>query len=85
MYFLWYATGMFRTGMLAVEANRVIGLRLLKLAGGGSDARDEVRLMVCEKVNASIEAGATLMQGGNMFSVIERLREHVAANTDRLS
>jgi hypothetical protein len=57
----------------------------MKLAGGGRAARDEARLMVSEKVNASFEAGAALMQGGGMVSVVDRYREHVAENNDRLS
>jgi hypothetical protein len=80
MFFPWYTIV-----MLGLESNRVIGLRLMKLAGGGRAARDEARLMVSEKVNASFEAGAVLMQGGGMVSVVDRYREHVAENNDRLS
>jgi 2-iminoacetate synthase ThiH len=38
-----------------------------------------------EKVNAMFEAGASLMTGGTANSVVERYREHVAANAKRLS
>jgi hypothetical protein len=80
MLFPWYATL-----MLALESNCVIGLRLTKLAGGGSDARDEVHLMLNEKIKAAFEAGKTLMEGGTLFAVIDRYREYVAANNNRLA
>jgi hypothetical protein len=80
MFFPWYTIL-----MLGLESNRVIGLRLMKLAGGARAAQDEARLMLSEKVNASFEAGAVLMQGGGVLSVVDRYREHVAENSDRLS
>jgi hypothetical protein len=80
MLFPWYATL-----MLALESNCVIGLRFTKLAGGGSDARDEVHLMMNEKIKAAFEAGKTLMEGGTLFDVIDHYREYVAANNSRLA
>jgi hypothetical protein len=80
MLFPWYAAL-----MLALESNCVIGLRLTKLAGGGSDARDEVLLMMNEKVKAAFEIGKTLMEGGTLFAVIDHYREYVAANNSRLA
>ncbi len=41
--------------------------------------------MTGEKVLAVTEAAYTLMQGGSAETVISRLREHVAANTERLA
>ena len=79
MFFPWYIIV-----MLGLESNRVIGLRLMKLAGGGRAARDEARLMVSEKVNASFEAGAALMRGESVLSLVDRFRQRVAANNDRL-
>ena len=79
MFFPWYTIV-----MLGLESNRVIGLRLMKLAGGGRAARDEARLMVSEKVNASFEAGVALMQGGACSRSLTD-REQVAENNDRLS
>ena len=58
---------------------------MMKLAGGGGDARDEVHLMVTEKMGAGIEALASLMGGSTPMAVIERYREHVAANALRLN
>jgi hypothetical protein len=38
--------------MLAVEANGVVALRMMKLMRGGRSARREAKLMVSEKVGA---------------------------------
>ncbi len=71
--------------MLGFEANSVIGLRLMKLAAGGDAARKEAELMVSEKMDAAMEAGTTLMSGGSLTRVVDRYRQHVAANQHRLS
>ena len=71
--------------LLAVEANEVITLRLLKIGLGGTDAWEEARLMVSEKIGASLEAANGLMAGMHPLAVIERYREHVAANATRLA
>ncbi len=71
--------------MLIVESNNVVGLRLLRLAGGGAAAHDEAALMVHEKVAAALEAQNSMLSGGTMMSVLERYREHVSANAKRLS
>ena len=55
------------------------------LAWGGREGWDEMQSMVAEKVDAAIEATGTLMMGGSPETVIARYREHVAANTKRLS
>jgi hypothetical protein len=75
----------FLTLMLAIESNGVIALRLLKLARGGTEAQYEAHLMVSEKINASFEAGADLIDGATAADIINRYREHVAANANRLS
>jgi hypothetical protein len=80
MSFPWYTSL-----QLAAEANNVIGLRLTRMAFGGQDALEEAQLMVSEKIGAAWEAGTTLMSGGDVFAVIGRYREHVAANADRLA
>jgi hypothetical protein len=71
--------------LLALESGEVIGLRVAKLAGGGVDAHHEADLMVSEKIDAVIEAGAGLLCGATTGHVINRFREHVAANARRLS
>ncbi|MEE7448498.1 hypothetical protein MRF4_12040 [Methylobacterium radiotolerans] len=75
----------FSSLMLAFEAQRVIELRLVRLAWGGSEGLAEAQSMVIEKVHAAGEAMTTLMFGGSPETVIARYREHVAANTKRLS
>jgi hypothetical protein len=71
--------------MLAIECCEVIGLRLTKLAAGDDAADQEAILMVAEKVDAMIEATASMMAGATAATVICRYREHVAANARRLS
>jgi 2-iminoacetate synthase ThiH len=71
--------------MLALESSNVISLRLTKMMAGTSDSRDEAHLMVSEKINAMFEAGTSLMAGGTAGGVVDRYREHVAANAKRLS
>jgi hypothetical protein len=75
----------YSTMSLAFESGNVIGLRMMKMMSGGSGSRDEAHLMMTEKVNAMFEAGANLMAGGTASSVVDRYREHVAANAKRLS
>lgn len=70
--------------MLGLEAQRVIGLRLMKLAGGGPAAQAEALHMVSEKTAALAEAGMTLARGGSAGTVIRRYRKHVRANRRRL-
>jgi hypothetical protein len=67
------------------EAQRVIALRLAKLAAGGPAADREARRMVTEKVAASAEATATLAMGGSPEAVLHRYRTIMRANQRRLS
>lgn len=76
---------MFTVALLALEANTVIALRTARFWSGHPDSLDEAHLMVTEKVNAAIEAGANLMGGASLEQIVRRYREHVAANTVRLS
>jgi hypothetical protein len=69
---------------LAFEANRVIALRLAKLAAGGLPARNEARMMVSEKISEAWGAGVTLMTGGSANKVIAGYRKRVTANARRL-
>ena len=41
--------------------------------------------MVSEKIAAAFEATASLFAGATPAAIIDRYREHVAANTKRLS
>jgi hypothetical protein len=71
--------------MLAVEANRVIGLRMMKLMLGGRSARREAELMISEKIDAAIKASASAMTGASADEIVRRYRRRVAANAKRLS
>lgn len=71
--------------MLALEANGVIGLRLIKIAQGGVDAGREINLMVQEKVDAAAEALTTVVGGGSVETVLAGYRRRVALNARRLS
>jgi hypothetical protein len=70
--------------MLAIESQNVIALRTLKMASGDPDALNEAHLMVTEKIDAALEASMQLMSGSTPGSIIDRIREHVAANAERL-
>lgn len=70
--------------LLAIEAQHVIELRLVRLAWGGQEAWAEMNSMVSEKIAAATEATATLLTGGTPDDVVAHYREHVAANTQRL-
>ncbi|MBB3904782.1 hypothetical protein GGR33_004305 [Methylobacterium brachythecii] len=74
----------FSTVMLALEAQKVIEQRLVRLAWGGEDGEAEMQSMVVEKIHASFEATNTLLSGGTLETVIARYREHVSVNTERL-
>jgi hypothetical protein len=71
--------------MLAIESNEVVGLRLAKLAWGGEAALDEAEIMISEKIGAGVEAFSSLLSGTSSLAVINRYREHVAINCERLS
>jgi len=70
--------------LLAYEAQRVIELRLVRLAWGGQEGWAELNAMVFEKIAAATEATTTLLTGGSHEDVVARYREHVAANAERL-
>ena len=78
--------------MLAMEAQQVIGLRLMKMALGGPAAEAEMRHMVEEKVKAT-QTAATLMMAAALQGradegpgdVVRMLRKEVRDNRDRLT
>ena len=71
--------------LLAVEAQRLIELRPVRIASGGTEAHAEMVSMVSGKVVAAMEAATTLMTGGMHDQVVAGYRESVAANTWRLT
>ena len=76
----------FSLALLAAESQHVIGLRLMKLVLGGSNACDEASLMVTEKMSAATEAlpAGHLMVGASPASVVQAYRTKVRANSRRL-
>jgi hypothetical protein len=75
----------FNMSMLALESQRAIWLRLLKLSAGGPKARREAKRMVSEKVVAAGRATTRLAKGGSANSVVSGYRRKVRANVRRLS
>jgi hypothetical protein len=67
------------------QAQRVIGLRMMKLAKGGPAAEIESRRMVTEKFTAAMEAAAALAVGKSANSVVRRYRAIMRANERRLN
>jgi hypothetical protein len=70
--------------MLALEANRVVALRMTKLMRGGRNARREAKLMVSEKICAAFESSSRLAAGASGDEIVHRYRQLVAANARRL-
>jgi len=68
-----------------LEAQRVIALRMMKLTKGDAAAQKEAHKMVNEKLQASVEAAATLAAGGSLDTVLRRYRTIMRANAKRLS
>ena len=71
--------------MLALEANRVIALRMMTLMRGGRSARREAKLMVSEKIDAAVKAGAKLAAGASGDEIVRLYRKRVSANAKRLN
>jgi predicted oxidoreductase len=71
--------------MLSLESQRVVGLRMMTLAGGGKNAQAEASRMVTEKFAASMAAAVTLMCGGSGEAVLAQVRKKVRSNSRRLS
>jgi hypothetical protein len=69
----WFSVSS-QTAMLALEAQIVIALRLMRIAAGGALARSETSRMVTEKVQALGEAQTVAAVG----SVTGRNRRHIA-------
>ena len=77
---------------LVTEANTVVALRMMKIAGGGASAAAEAQLMVSEKIQAALEVQGQLavgaMTGAAAYVVpskaIALYRRKVRANRRRL-
>jgi hypothetical protein len=75
----------FDTATLFIQSQRVIGLRLMKMAWGGQGAQDEAFRMVGEKVEASMDSILMLIAGGSGNMVLAHYNELVADNVERLT
>jgi hypothetical protein len=69
---------------LGIEAQQVIGLRVIRIAAGGTAAQNEMLRMMTEKLAAFTEATVTLATGGSTRKVVRRYRARVKANARRL-
>jgi hypothetical protein len=82
----------FEAARFAADAQRVIALRMMRLAGGGPLAATEASRMVAEKMAAFAEAqtaaAASLMMGGSLKTASRKAyapyRRTVRANKRRL-
>jgi hypothetical protein len=70
--------------LLALEAQRVMSLRMAAIAMGGSRAQAEIQRMIVEKFVASMSAGAMLTMGKPTMSIVRHYRSRVRANERRL-
>lgn len=83
----------FKTMQLGFEAQRVIALRVMRLAAGGARGKSEGRRMVAEKVaalaEAQIAAASAVMAGRKgpvvAAKVLRIVKKRVGANRRRLS
>jgi hypothetical protein len=88
----WFAM-LFQAARLGWEAQNVLALRWIRLAGGGVSGHSEARRMVAEKLAALTEAhtsAATVaIKGGNAPAVAKKVlrvyKKRVGANRRRLS
>jgi hypothetical protein len=84
---------LFQAARLGWEAQNVLALRWIRLAGGGVSGHSEARRMVAEKLAALTEAhtsAATVaIKGGNAPAVAKKVlrvyKKRVGANRRRLS
>jgi hypothetical protein len=81
---MWWKLS-FETGLLALEAQRVILLRLARLAQGGSAANAEAVRMVVEKAAVGANLAVGLGLGGGPRSAVRKYRTRVRRNSRRLS
>lgn len=80
------------TWTLGFEASSVIGLRAVRMAGGGAAATIEAHRMVSEKIEASLALQGKALNGGlgitalsAAANTLEHYREKVRANQTRLA
>ena len=92
MFNPWFALTV-KTIELGLDAQRVVALRMMRLAAGGARGQNEARRMLTEKAAALVEAQATaaagVMTGHKSHAVAQKIvgvvRKRVRANKQRLS
>ncbi|SDR45344.1 hypothetical protein SAMN05519103_03333 [Rhizobiales bacterium GAS113] len=83
MYMNWMKLS-WNMGMLALESQKVIALRLAKLSIGGKGGSQEATDMVSEKVAAAGQAAVSLATGRSAVAVTKQYRKKVRSNLRRL-
>lgn len=84
MIFNWFRFAT-ESALLGLEAQQVIGLRLMQIAGGSAAAPAEAFRMTTEKMIAAAEVFETLAAGGSARRIVRRYRTRVKANRRRLT
>ena len=91
MFNSWFAFT-FQAVQLGREAQSVIALRLMRLAGGGAAGVKEARLMVTDKMaaltEAQLAAAATVLTGDSHKipdKILQVFKKRIRANKKRLS
>ena len=91
MFNAWFEV-LFQTVQLGLEAQNVIALRMMRLAGGGPAGIAEARLMIDDKMaalgEAQLAAAATMLAGDShnvAAKVLRVFKKRVRANRTRLS
>jgi hypothetical protein len=87
----WFALSS-ETARLGFEAQQVMALRMMRLAGGGAKAEAESRRMVSEKIAAFAEAqaaaAAVMAEDGDHHRAAKKVlniyKKHVRGNSRRL-
>lgn len=67
------------TTLLGLEAQKVIGLRLTRIAMGQGSST-EAHLMMTEKMLAFMDAATIVATGGPVHAIVEDYRRRVRAN-----
>ena len=84
MVFSMWARFAFESTLLGLEAQRVIFLRMIAMAAGGSRAHAEAQRMISEKLFALLRGGSMLSTGRSPTSMVRHYRSRVRANERRL-
>jgi hypothetical protein len=71
--------------LLALEAQQVMAMRVMKISLGGRRGSEEAERMLSEKILAAGQAGMRLARGGSGHSVVKQYRRKVRANRKRLA